>query len=102
MKRQKATEYEVRTIDEYGDVQDVDSFGGGGGKRLAIESAQRIVRDGGTAVIGRRTWTMDKDRDEFDLRKVIDDQYEQIWTGGDRDRLAAGGWLPEDSEGGAA
>ena len=104
MKTQKAIEYDVRTIDEYGDVADLDSFysDGAHSKRRAIESAQQIVRNGGTAVVERVTYTMDKDKDEFDARKVVDVEYEKIWTGGDHDRLIAGGWRTEDSEGGAA
>jgi len=98
MKTKKAVEYDVRTIDEYGDVQDVDSFyGSAHSKRQAIESAQRIVRDGGTAVVERTTYTI-----EPDVERFVDMEHEQIWTGGDHDRLIAGGWRTEGSEGGAA
>jgi len=105
VKTQKAVEYDVRTIDEYGEVADVDSFysgdgrvrGGAHSKRQAIESAQRIVRDGGTAVVERVVYTMNEDGYE-----VCVPTYEKVWSGGDHARLAFGGWLVENSEGGAA
>ncbi|MBM4073726.1 MAG: hypothetical protein FJ271_33115 [Planctomycetes bacterium] len=106
MKTQKQVEYDVRTLDEYGAVADVDSFYRGDGrvrnyahsKRHAIEFAQRIVRDGGTAVVERTIYTIDVDED-----KIVDMEHEQIWSGGDYDSLVAGGWLVAgDSEGGAA
>jgi len=106
MKTKKQVEYDVRTIDEHGDVLDVDSYysgdarARGGIKRRAIEAAHGIVRDGGTAVVERVVYTMDEDGNE-----VCVPTYEKIWSGGDHARLAFGGWLvagDSDSEGGAA
>lgn len=93
-KTKRTVEYDVRTIDEYGDVQDVDSFHGRGSKRSALEAAQKIVSDGGTAVVERVIWTTDKDEDN-----VFDRQHERVWTGGDHCRLVAGHWR---EDGGAA
>jgi len=88
----KAIEYDARTIDAYGDVCDFDSFSGRAGKRRAIEFAKRQVAWCETMVVERVVYL------HRDDGKEMKRTYTTVWTGGDRLRLKAGGWIDDESD----
>ena len=90
MTTKQVIEYDVRTIDENGDVQDIDSFHGIGSKQRAMAHALWLLKDGATVVVERVTWTTDEDEDN-----ALDKEHERLWFGGDNRRLLAGGWITE-------
>lgn len=105
-------DYDVLIIDEFGDVGFAECYEGVAhpdakalderSKRLAIEHAQRIIKDGRRR---RRNWSAVVERVEYTLWDETQGGKTIVWSGGDYDRLAARGWLvagDSDSEGGAA
>lgn len=80
------TEYAVKTIDEHGDVIDVDHFDHKGD---AVRNAERVVLcdDVKAVVIGRRVWEITSDGDEADRGVNV-----CVFVRGDPASLRAGSW----------
>jgi len=85
-------EYAVRTIDEYGNAE--DQFGSRSGKREAIDLATRLVVDHGETVVVERVVYRYKGHCVRERTPMCT----TVWTGGDRERLKAGGWIDDESD----
>lgn len=84
--RAKLIEYELRTIDQFGDVIDIDRFES---KEAAIASGRSVLARGEIAAIVVEKHTSCRPSHMFN----DPDKYEKVFSAGTEQALSDGGWL---------
>ena len=92
--RQKLTrfdEFDIRSIDEFGDAQNVDSCATLAEAMTHANPAEFIA--GTCAVAIERHYGVCCNNAECEFPGIVDDEYEDVATAGSKSALLAGGWI---------